>query len=169
MYTFLIVLILLLPIPLYIGFKAFFDSRHNRRNALILKRALDRVIKRNRLSISEIDSFGNKAIALDLKKNKLILVEHRNNVTWETCLSLGELSSFEILKKMDQLTGCTQKIVIEFNFNSKEDLVHFTFYDASNDNIHELPSRVKKATCWKKMIQHQLNGVKASRRPEYVF
>ncbi len=167
MYTFLIVLMLLLPIPLYFGFKALFENKHNRRNALALKVALDRVIRRNKLSISEIDTFRNRIIALDRKNNKLILAEHRNSVTWEKCLFLGELGSFTIIKEMDQLTGCIQKIVIEFNFNN--DLVHFTFYDSSNDHIRELPTRVRKATYWKNKIQHQLNNVKASHRLEYVL
>ena len=168
MYTFLIVLMLLLPIPLYLGFKALFASKHDRRNALALKVALDRVIRRNRLLISEIDTFKNKAIALDRRNNKLILVEHRNNVTWEKCLSLGELGSFTIIKEMDQLTGCTQKVVIELNFNSNEELVYFTFYDESNDNIHELPSLVRKATDWKDKIYQHLNSLTPGHRLEYV-
>lgn len=169
MYTFLIVLFVLLSFLLHLGFKALFENKHDRRNALALKVALDRVIRRNRLLISEIDAFRNKIIALDRKNNKLILVEHRNNVTWEKCLSLGELGSFTILKEMDQLTGCTQKVFIELNFNSNEELVHFIFYDESNDHIHELPTRVRKANYWKSKIQHHLNSVKAGHRLEYTL
>ena len=64
------------------------------------------------------------------------MVELRNNVTWEKCLSLVELTSFTIIKELDQLTGCTQKVVIKLNFNHSEELEYFTFYDESNDNIH---------------------------------
>jgi len=160
MYTFLIVLLLLLSFLIYLGFKAVFENKHDRRNALALKVALNRVIRRNRLLISEIDTFGNKVIALDGKNNKIILVEHRNNVTWEKCLSLGELESCNISKEMDQLTGCSQKVVIELNFSSNRELVHFIFYDESNDNISELPSRMRKANYWKSKIQHHLNIVK---------
>lgn len=168
MYTFLIVLMILLPIILYLGLKNLFENKQNRKNSLAIKSALDRLISRNRLTISEIDTFRNKIIALDRKNNKLILVEHRNNVTWEKCLSLGELAFFPITKKVDQLTGCIQEIVIEFNFNSNEEIIDFTFYDASSDNTNELPARVRKATYWKNKIRHHLNSVKAKHTLEYV-
>ena len=169
MYIILIILLLLLPIPIYLGFKALFKKKHDRRNALTLKVALDRVIKRYRLSISEIDTFGNRVIALDRKNNKLIMVELRNNVTWEKCLSLVELTSFTIIKELDQLTGCTQKVVIKLNFNHSEELEYFTFYDESNDNIHELPTRVRKAIYWKNKIQYHLNNKHTKHRLEYVL
>ena len=169
MYTFLIVMLLLLSFLLYLGFKAVFENKLDRRNSLAIKVALDRVLKRNRLSISEIDTLGNKVIALDRKHNKIILVEHRNNVTWEKCLSLGELESCNINKEMDQITGCAQKVVMELNFNSSEDLVYFTFYDKSNDSIHELPSRIRKANYWKNKIQHHSNSVKEDYELEYVL
>ena len=169
MYTFLIVMLLLLSFLLYLGFKALFENKHDRRNALAIKVALERVIRRKRLLISEIDTLGNKVIALDRKNNQIILVEHRNNVTWEKCLSLGELESCNINKEMDQLTGCAQKVVMELNFNSNEELIYFTFYDKSNDSIHELPSRLRKENYWKNKIQHHLNSVKAGYRLEYVL
>lgn len=162
-------MLLLLSVLLYLGFRALFENKHDRRNALALKVALDRVIRRNRLLISEIDTFGNKVIALDRNNNKIILVEHRNNVTWEKCLSLGKLKSCNISKETDHLTGCTQKVVMEFNFINSGELVYFTFYDKSNASVHELPSRIRKANYWKNKIQHHLNSVRAGNRLHYTL
>lgn len=168
MYTFLIVMLIILSLLLYLGFRALFENKHNPRNAFTIKVALDRVIRRNRLSISEIDPLGNKVIALDRKNNKIIRIEHRNNVTWEKCLSPGEVKSCKINKEMDPITGCTQKVVMELNFNSNEELVYFTFYDKSSDSIHELPPRIRKANNWKNKIWHRMISVKTCQRFEYV-
>jgi len=168
MYTFLIVLLVLLSFLLHLGFKALFENKHDRRNALALRVALDRVISRNRLLISEIDAYKNRVIALDRKNNKIILVQHKNNVTWEKCFSLREIEACNISRETDHLTGRTQKVVIEFNFSNNGELVYFTFYDESHDNKHELPSRIKKATYWKSKIQHHLNSVKPGHKLEYV-
>jgi hypothetical protein len=161
-------MLLLFSFILYLGLKALFENKHDQKNALALKVALDRVIKRNRLLISEIDIFGNKVIALDRKNSKIILVEHRNNVTWEKCFSLRELESFNITKNTHPLTGCIQKVVVELNFSNNRDLVYFTFYDDSNDRIQELPSRIKKATYWKRKIQHHLKSLTSGQRLKYV-
>ena len=83
MYALLIVIVLLLSFLLYSGIKALFENKNDRRNAFVIKEALDRVIRRNMLLISEIDTLGNKVIALDRKTKKIILVENRNNVTWK--------------------------------------------------------------------------------------
>lgn len=162
-------LLLLLSFLLYLGFKAMFENKHDRRNARELKVALNRVIRRNRLVISEIDAFTNKVIAIDRKNDKLVLVEHRNNVIWEKCFSLGELKSCNISKETDHLTGCTQKVVMEFNFINSRELAYFTFYDKSNASVHELPSRIRKANYWKNKIQHHLNSVRAGNRLEYTL
>ena len=169
MYTFLIVILILLSFLLYLGFRALFENKHDRKNAFAVKFALDGLIRRNRLSISEIDTLGNKVIALDRKNNKLILVEHRNNVTWEKCLSLGQLESCKIKKEMDPLTGCAQIVIMELNFNSIEEPIYFTFYDKSSDRIHELRPRIRKANYWKNKIQHHMNRVKSGHRLEYVL
>jgi len=169
MYTFLIVLLILLCLLIHLGFKALFENKHDRRNALTLKVALDRVIRRNRLLISEIDAYKNRVIALDRKNNKITLVQHRNNVTWEKCFSLRELESCNIIRETDHLTCCTQKVVMEFNFSKNGEPVYFIFYEKSDDSVHELPSRIRKASYWKNKIQHPLNSVKAGYRLEYVL
>jgi len=168
MQTFLILLLLLLSFILYLEFRALLQNKLDRKNALALKLALDRVITRNRLVISEIDTFKNKVIALDRKNNKIILVEYRNNVTWEKCFSMGELESCNISTKTDPLTGCMQKVTVDFNFSNNKGLVYFAFYDERNDHIQELPSRINKATYWKSKIQHHLNRVKPGQGLEYI-
>jgi len=167
MYTFLIVILILLSFLLYLGFRALFENKPDRSNAYAIKFALNRVIKRNRLSISEIDILGNNAIALDRRNNKIILVQHRNNVTWEKCLSLAKLESCKISHEMDPITGGTQEVVMDLNLSGNGELVYFTFYDKSRDSLHELPRRIRKANYWKNKIQHHMSRVKSGHRLEY--
>jgi len=78
MYTFLIVLLLVLPWPLYWWFMSIFKSTKKNRINIVINNALARIVRKNRLTINEMDLFDNKVIGLDQNKYKLILIEYGN-------------------------------------------------------------------------------------------
>ena len=145
-----------------------FENEDERIDNVRIRAALDRVISRHKLSISEIDSFKNTTIALDRRNKKVVLIIHRNDVVSENCLSLDEVHSCRVKKEVDQLTGCTKKVILQLNFNAGE-IVHFTFYDETRDKIHELLSRFRNATYWQSKLQRYLNNLEANYPFEYAL
>jgi hypothetical protein len=169
MYTFLIILLLLLPIPLYWAFKAMFKKEKDQKSSSAFKAALLHILKKHGLSISGVSVFSNKIIGLDHRNNKLIWIDYRNNDILEHCVLFRNIRFCTILKETDLLTGCTRKVVIRISFHNGDDPAYFTFYDESIDPVHELPARVRKANHWKNKIQLHLNSIKAGPVLEYVL
>ena len=164
---FLVLLILLLLFLLYLRFRLISKNKDERSTYFRIKAAVDRVVSRHKLSISEIDFFKNTVIGLDRRNKKLVLIIHKNNVVSENCLRLDEVSSCRVSKEANQLSGCTKNVTLQLNLRDGE-IVRFTFFDETRDKRHELHSRFKKAVYWQSNIQLHLNNIKAKYQFEYV-
>lgn len=138
MYIFLMILLLLMPIPIYLGFRSLFGDKHRQKVYLTLKEAFKRLIKRHRLSITEVNIFGNSLIAMDRKMNKLVLVVYKNGITWEKCINLHEMIFCKIVKTANKAAGCIQKVNLELSFH-KDGIITFAFFDEEVDDLRDLP------------------------------
>ena len=168
MQTVFIALILLLLFILYLGFRRKFETTDDPKNYFALQLSLDRVISRYKLAISEIGFFKNAIIGLDSGNNKLVSILQKRNVISERCFPLSELGSCRVIRDTDQLTGYVKRIELELILRCGE-IIGFIFFDEQRDNIHELPSRIRKAKYWKSKIQLRLNSLKQGHKFEYVL
>lgn len=162
MYVVLVICLLLMSGLLYFGFKLLFGDKNPRKDLLTIKVAFKRVIKRHLLSISEVDIFRNRLIAIDRKKSKLILIVHENEIIWERCFNLDELILCKIHNTTNNVSGCIENVKMELKFNNDHGIISFIFFDDKKDDLRELPSRIKKSRYWRKKIQFQMNAIKTA-------
>lgn len=157
MNMFLIVLILLMVIALYLGYRSVVEYKHPKKVYRIVKDTFTGLIKRNKLSIAEINLFGNRLIAIDNKLKKLVLIHYKQGVAWEKCLNLHKMIFCRIVKNTHKVSGNIQKLNIELTFRNGS-VVVFPFFDKRVDVIGDLPARIKRAQYWKGKIQYQINA-----------
>lgn len=150
MYVVLVVLMLLIPIPIYFAFRSLFENKHNRKGIQAVKDAYKRVIKRYTLSISEVNKFGNRLIAIDRTMGKLVLVVYKNGITWEKCISLDEVMFCQIIKTTNKVSGCIQKVIMELTLSNNHGIINFLFFHETLDDMGDLPHRLKRSQYWKK-------------------
>ena len=153
----LIILLLLIPIPIYIAFRLLFENNNNRKGIQAIKNAYKRVIKRHTLSISEVNRFGNRLIAIDRTMGKLVLVVYKNSITWEKCISLDEILFCQVVKTTNKVNGHIREVSMELTLHNKNDRVNFLFFDEQVDDMRDLSHRLKKSQYWKRKIQYQLS------------
>jgi hypothetical protein len=116
MKIFLMILILIIAIPIYLGLRSLFEYKHPQKVYMIVKGAFTRLIKRHKLSIAEINLFGNRFIAMDLKMNKLVLIHYKHGLAWEKCLNLYEMVFCRIAKTTHKVSGDIQKLNLELTY-----------------------------------------------------
>ena len=153
-----VIIILLLPIPLYAGFMSLFADRHRQKIQTKLKDGFKRLITRHRLSIGEVNIFGNNLISMDRKMNKMVLVVYKNGITWEKCIDLQEILSCQVVKIINRINSSIQRVNLDVIFH-KEETISFSFFDEDADDRHDLPSRIKKADYWKRKIRSRIGNV----------
>ncbi|MES1217210.1 MAG: hypothetical protein ABUT20_16975 [Bacteroidota bacterium] len=169
MYIFLIILLLILPWPLYWWYMSIFRSTRKNRINLVITKTLDRVVRKNRLSVNEMDLFDNKIIGLDQRKYKLILIEYENMTTRADCISLNQVTSCNLYKEMNESTGRVEKVRVSMTIMGGSDPVNFIFYDATKQNVYELPFLSGKAKYWKSRIQLYIHNTRPEPEPEYTL
>ena len=155
MYLILIILVLLMPFALYIGFQSLFKDKHKRKNYLAMKEAFKRISKRHMLSISDMAIFKNRLIAIDKEKNKLALVVYKNGITLERCCNLDELIFCKVVNRTNRISGCIESVSMELTFRNDPGIVSFVFFDEKTDDLRDLPLRIKKSKYWTRKIQYQ--------------
>lgn len=159
MYIILLALLLMMPIPLYFGFKSLFKDRHDQKDFLAIKDAYKRVKKRYRLSIAEVHRFGNRLIAIDRNSGKLVLIVYKNGITWEKCLNLEEIIFCRIVKDSNKVSGSIQKVSLELTLAKNQGVINFSFFDERTDDMRDLPNNLKRSKYWKKKIQYHLSAL----------
>jgi hypothetical protein len=168
MNTFLIILMLFLPIPMYILYKKKFENTMERNKAFELKRAFNYLLRKYKLSIDEVDIFNNKIIGLDRKKSKSIWIEHVDTALRQHCVSLNELESHKVTKVVNRIEGCFSKIVMEF-FSRDQKPATFTFYDRSRDDLSTFSYLLAKAKYRDTKIHFHVNAYNSRHAFEYVL
>jgi hypothetical protein len=165
MYTFLIILMLLFPMPLYILYRRQFEKKGSK--AAELKKAITQLSKKHNLSIDEVEIFNGKVIGLDKKDGKILLVEYVNSSLRKICISLKELESHRITKALDKIEGCISKVAMEFNLRGRKP-VYFNFYDNAKDHTSAFSFLRDKAKYWDAKIHFHANEYGSIDKLEYV-
>jgi hypothetical protein len=157
MYTFLIILVVLLPFPLYVLYKKTIGKTNDAKKAIELKTAFDQLTRKNKLSVDEVELFNNKVIGIDKKNNKFVWIEFAGSSLWKRCISLNDLESHKIRNIVDKMDDCIFGIVMELKFKTQKP-VSFTFYDNATDNISAFPFLREKAKYWNARIYFHANA-----------
>ncbi len=153
----IILALILISILVYIALKKPFVGRRSRKGHRALKQVFKGVVKRHMLSVAEVNRFGNRLIAIDRNRAKLVLIVYKNDITWERCLDLNELMFCQIVKTMGKTSNAIQDVSMELTLRNSLDRISFPFFDGKLDLKRGLSYRLKKAHYWKKMIQFQLS------------
>jgi hypothetical protein len=164
MYIILIILVLLIPIPLYVVFKSFYSKEKNRHGHAAVQRSFKEVIRRHRLTISEVNKFVNRLIAIDRNTGRLVIVVHRDGVTCQKCIGFEEITGCEITSATDPVSGYIQSVTMELSLHHHQKNVHFAFFDDKVEDVRDLGRRTKQAGYWQKKIQYYLYTSAASHK-----
>lgn len=156
MYVILIILVLLLPIPLYVAFQSLFIRQRHRKSMLAIEDAYKRVVERNNLRILELSRFINRLIAIDRSNRKLVLLVYKDGVTWEKCIALEEIISCQITKAVDN-ESYIQSVSIQLILHNNNETISFSFFDNRFDDERDLSQRTKRADYWQKKILYFIN------------
>ncbi len=162
MYVVIVLLLLSMSILLYLGIRSFFKEKNHQKPFPAIKEVFKGVTKRHSLSISEVDVFRNRLIAIDRKRGKLVLIIYKNGITWEKCFNLNELIFCQLVNIRDKANNCIKSVEIELEFLNDPRIVSFVFFDEELDELSELPSRIKKSKYWEKKIQYQMSTLQVT-------
>lgn len=157
MYVILVLLLLLLFFAVYSHYLSVCDEKRNEEGRREIKQAYKRVIKRHLLSISALDRFGSRLIAMD-PVGKLLLIVHKDDVTWEKCIDMDDILFCRVVKTAGKMDGSIQDITMELTFRNNHEMVEFPFFDERLDNRSDFSQRLKKSQAWKKRIQLPLSS-----------
>lgn len=145
------ILLLLLALALWAALVGIYHKVRRRKRHLALARAFEKHLLQHKLSIEETDIFGDKAIGLDKKNKRLLLIDHSRRHKEEYCICLQQLHICRVLKISDPASQSVSKIVMEFlDRNNKTEA--FTFYDRMYHKRHEKPLLIRRAEYWKERI-----------------
>ena len=157
MYVIIVLILFLLFFVVYTHYLRVYDERLDQQGHREIKAAYKRVIKREFLSISAMDRFGNRLIAIDRVLGKLVLIVNKDGVTFEKCFNMEEILLCRVIKTFDKPGGGIQNLTLELMFRSSIGIVNFQFFDEKIDNKRDLHKRLKKSQYWKREIQIQLS------------
>ena len=156
MYIILIILVLLVPIPLYVFIQSLYGKEKNKHGNTAVQRCFKEVIKRQNLTISEVNKFVNRLIAIDRLTGRLVIVVHRDGVTWQKCIGFEEIRGCEIISVTDPETNYIQKVTMELSLCNSQQNISFAFFDDKIEDVRDLSRRTKQAGYWQKKIQYYL-------------
>ena len=153
---FVLLALLLLPIPLYTIFRTTCINEKNRHGNLAVQRAFKKLIYDRKLTISEVTKFLDRLIAIDQTTGRLVFVAYTNDGIWKKCIGLEEIKDCETVIKTDALNGYIQKVTIDLTLISNQEKVSFPFFDHATEDVRDLTRRSKQARYWHNKIHYYL-------------
>jgi len=156
MYIIMIILVLLLPIPLYALFQSLYMKERNRHGSLAVQRSFKEVIERHRLTISEVNKFVNRLIAIDRETGRIVIVVYKGGITWQRCIGLEEIRGCDIINITNPENGYIEKVSMELLVCNNPEKICFDFFDDEVEDMRDLGRRMKQARYWQKKIQYYL-------------
>jgi hypothetical protein len=79
------------------GIRQIINERRRKKKQRELKVTYNRIVLQNKLSIEHSEIIGNRAIGLDRKNKKLLVIDHNNTSRKEMCIPLIAISSTKII------------------------------------------------------------------------
>jgi len=153
MYMILVIVLLLMPLPIYIGFQSLFKDKYQHKIDLALKEAFRRVTKRHRLFMFKVTVFKDRLIGIDKRLNRLIIINYKHGITAEKCFTLDDLINCRVVNRVQSERGCITNIAIELTLSSDPAIVRFSFFDEKTDDSRNFAWAVKKSKIWESIIK----------------
>ncbi|GAO44030.1 hypothetical protein [Flavihumibacter petaseus] len=163
MHLLLVIFLVLSPFLFWLGFRSVFVQRR-KKGMKAVREVYHSITARHALSISDVDVFGNRLIAIDKHFSKLVMVVHRNAVTWETCVDTSNILFCRVIKEQQEGTRGFRRVRLEITLDDAAEPLGFVFFEEEADDRRELPYRVQRAQFWKRLIQLQLSFIQVSQK-----
>ncbi|MEP7278576.1 MAG: hypothetical protein ABI813_08040 [Bacteroidota bacterium] len=122
------------------------------------------------LSFSGYEKIGNKIMAFDGVRRKLLIIDAADSSEKYDIIELNEISKISIKKifnsieagelKKRSLEQFIKNICLQFNFRNRLHSVVLSFYDRENDSITEALPLEKKARNWQILLSKIIGGGK---------
>ena len=151
----MIFVLILILIGIHIFVITILADKPRNKASQAVKEAFKRVIERHMLSISDMNRFGNRVIAMDADLAKLVLIVYQNGVTWEKYINMEDILFCQVIKTADKAGDHIQKVSLELTFRNNESDISFAFFDEKLDKPRDLSYRIRKSKYWKRKIQIQ--------------
>lgn len=164
----LIIIMLVMPFPLYIAFQSLFIKQRHRKGIRAVDESFQRMIKSYSLTDLEVNRFINRLIAIDRHKGKLVLIVYKNGITWETCVDLKEISYCHSYNLIDPISNYIQKVNLELVLTNNPSIVSFPFFEESLDDVRDLKQRTRKCEYWQQKILHYANIPPAGQKLDHT-
>jgi hypothetical protein len=121
-----------------------------------VQRSFKEVIKRYGLTISEVNKFINRLIAIDRTTGRLVTVVYKKGTVSEKCIGFEEIRGCEIITVSDPNEGYIQRVTMQLSLCNNQENINFDFFDENIEDVHDLGRRTKQAGYWQKKIQYYL-------------
>ncbi len=154
---YMIFVLVLILIGIYMFVTTFLADRPRNKASLAVKEAFKRVTERHMLSISDMNRFGNRVIAMDSDLAKLVLIVYQNGITWEKYINMEDILFCQVINTGDKDNGHIQKVSLELTFRNDQSDISFPFFDEKLDNPRDVSYRIRKSKYWKRKIQIQMS------------
>lgn len=147
----IIIVSLLAPFSI-IGFVYLYRAQKLKKEEQALGAALDRMMKKHKLSIELTESFNRRALGIDRKNRKLVWIDHSNDNKQEICFSLLGIMTCIIDNKNDDTNSKIEKVNMIIHHKRSTIPSVLSFFDGAHDRVQEFSNVLKKARQWKNKI-----------------
>ena len=134
-----------------------------------LAKAYDRLIRTHKLSIEDIDIFDDKAIGLDRKNKKVLLVAIHPETKLERCIPLHEVIGCKVKQTKDKHTNRVTTVSLDIACKRSRKNVEFSFYQTGKNRSSQLPHLLNRADYLKRRIEHTQYRGSRNHELEYVL
>jgi hypothetical protein len=116
------------------------------------------MILQNKLTLEHSEVIGHRAIGLDRKNKKLLVIDHNDTSRQEICIPLITIAATKIIEEKNS-EGRTQKLSLELKHKRSEVSYAICFFDEGCDGLTDYPSFSRRAFHWKNRIDiHKYPG-----------
>ena len=157
------------PLPVLIAAHRLLRANRRRQTRLQLARAYDRNIRMHKLSIEAIDILEDKAIGLDRKNRKVLLVAIAPETKLERCIPLQEVTACNVKQTRNQNTSRVVAVTLDISCIGSNSSVQFNFYEAGKNRPAQLPHLLAKAEYWKRCLEPAQYRGRHNYELEYVL
>lgn len=154
----IVITLLMLSLPAFYGIRQVIRNMRGKKIQLALAIAYDQMILNNKLAIEHSEVLGNRALGLDRKNKKLLMIDHNGTDRQEICIPLNTISTTRIIEEKNS-KGIVQKVLLELKHKRTDACYCLCFFDKSSDPITDYSFFSRRALQWRNRIDvHKYPG-----------
>lgn len=125
------------------------------------------------LAFSSVLNLGNKTIALDGIKKKLLVLDNNNNKDLNCIIDLDEVKTIWLKKSYNSITpgeykekgleGFQEAILLQFEYRDEGRSFSLPFYEQGKNELSNLPMLARNARNWQMILSKMISPNKRSK------